>query len=96
MSGRREVNYGSIKEGGAGSRVWRANRLSLLLKTAPIDCPRDDGEDVVAWLRRANRAVDHLEASHLCDVSMCCNPQHLEWLTHTENVKLQRLRERAA
>jgi hypothetical protein len=95
-SGRREVDYGAIREGGKGSKMLRANRLALLLHTAPTDCPRDEGEDVVTWLRRANRAVDHLEASHLCDVSMCCNPRHLEWLTHAENVKLQRLRCRAA
>lgn len=95
-SGRREVDYGTIREGARGTRLWRANRLALLLHTAPTDCPRDDGEDVVTWLRRANRAVRHLEASHSCDVSMCCNPRHLEWLTHADNVRLQRLRDRAA
>lgn len=95
-SGRREVDYGCIREGGRGSRLLRANRLALLLKTAPVDCPRDPDESFVDWLRRANRWRDHLEAAHTCDVSLCCNPKHLEWQTHAENVTAQRVRRQSA
>lgn len=27
-----------------------------------------------------------LEASHECGVSLCCNPRHLSWKTHAENI----------
>lgn len=94
-SGRREVNYGEIREGGLGSRMLRANRLVLLLKTAPTDVPRDADESLVDWLRRANRWYAHLDAAHMCDVSLCCNPEHLKWKTHADNISDQRLRERA-
>lgn len=93
-SGRREVNYGNVKEGPKGSRCWRANRLALLLKTAPAECPRDDDEPLIDWLRRANRAFAHMDASHTCDVSLCCNPEHLEWKSHAENIAEQKERQR--
>ena len=93
-SGRREVNYGTIREGARGSRLWRANRLALILKTAPVDVPRHDDEALVDWLRRANRVYADMDASHTCDVSLCCNPEHLEWLDHSDNVTQQRQRQR--
>lgn len=95
-SGRREVDYGCIREGRRGTPLWRANRLVLILKTAPTDVPRGNDEPFVEWLRRANRHYKFLEASHWCDVSMCCNPRHLDWMTHAENLKTQKLRERVA
>lgn len=91
-SGRREVDYGIVREGKKGSRLWRAHRLALLLRTAPIDVPRDDDESVVDWLRRANRAYSHLDAAHQCDTSLCVNPDHVKWQTHAANVTEQRLR----
>lgn len=29
---------------------------------------------------------DGLEASHECGKSLCCNPRHLNWKTHAENI----------
>ncbi len=95
-SGRREVDYGCLREGPRGSKRWRAHRLVLMLKTAPTECPMDDGESLIEWLRRVDRCYSHMEASHSCDVSLCCNPEHLEWQTHTENVTSQTKRRRAA
>lgn len=91
-SGRREVYYGTIAEGPIGGRTWRANRLALLLKTAPVDSPRDHVESFIDWIRRANRWREDYEAAHTCDVSLCCNPAHLEWQSHGENVSAQRRR----
>lgn len=96
--GEREVDYGSLRQGKAGTpdtKCWRVNRLVLLLKTAPADIPRDESEAFEDWLRRADRHYRGLDASHLCDVSLCCNPAHLEWQDHCLNVKQQRDRRRA-
>lgn len=95
-SGYREVYYGHLREGRPSKTWYRAHRLVLMLKTGPTDCPIDDGESIIEWLRRVARCYDHLEASHTCDMSLCCNPEHLEWQTHTENVTSQTKRRRAA
>lgn len=91
-SGRREVYYGSLSEGAFRGRTWRANRLALILKTAPVDCPRDPDESFVDWVRRANRVYADMEAAHTCDFSLCCNGAHLEWQDHGTNVSAQRRR----
>lgn len=99
LSGRRKVRYGLLREGGSKGRRWRAHRLVLLFKTAEAEVPRDDGEPFEDWLKRANRVYEEFEASHTCDNSMCCNPRHLAWELHIDNVKNQRRRradERAA
>jgi hypothetical protein len=95
-SGRREVDYGAIRYGGKTRRILRANRLALMLHTAPIDVPRDDTESFDDWFRRVERCYRGLEAAHECDNSMCCNPAHLSWQTHTDNVREQRKRKVAA
>lgn len=43
-SGRREVDYPILRHGRPHPMRWRVNRLVLILKTAPIDVPRDDEE----------------------------------------------------
>lgn len=74
------------------------NRLVLILKTAPQDCPIADDEALVAWIARANRFYAGQDASHGCDNSQCCNPEHLSWQAHTDNVheQAQRRRRRVA
>lgn len=37
---------------------------------------------------------EHLEALHSCDNPGCCNPQHLRWGTHKENMADRRERNR--
>jgi hypothetical protein len=88
-SGRREVDYGCFWEGRPSSRTWRANRLALLLESAPASVPRALDEPFIAWLVRANAEYRAYEAAHGCDVSMCVNPRHLAWLTHAENIHQQ-------
>lgn len=95
-SGRREVDYGCIRHGAKGSRMWRANRLALMFHTGPIDVPRDDGESFDDWIRRVARFYRGLDAAHQCDNSMCCNPHHLRWEEHADNVRNQKARRRAA
>lgn len=91
--GYREVDYGELR---IGKRVRRAHRIVLMLKTAPIEVPRDDDETFEEWFRRVDRWYRDLgyEASHTCDVSLCCTPDHLEWQDHGTNVKQQAERRR--
>lgn len=93
--GWREVDYGCIREGAAGSRLWRVHRLVLILKTAPVDVPPDDDELFIDWLHRAARHYRGREAAHTCDWSLCANDRHLVWQTHTENVQDAARRRRA-
>jgi hypothetical protein len=76
-----------------GVTPMRVNRMVLLLTLGPEDCPRDDGEPIDEWLRRANRYYGHLEASHTCDDTLCGEPTHLEWRDHLDNVREQRYRQ---
>lgn len=95
------IFYGAISEGsldgGNAKRTWRANILTALLKPDTLtDVPPDDDEDLIPWLRRARRYyIEHLglEAAHQCDQSQCCNPNHLEWETHSDNLSWQKYRQ---
>jgi hypothetical protein len=31
--------------------------------------------------------IEELEVDHLCELTACCNPNHLEQVTHDENVR---------
>jgi hypothetical protein len=98
-SGRRNVYYGHLTQGRRrqyGGRHWRAHRLVLILKTAPVDVPQDPGEEFLVWLTRADRFYKGLDAAHTCDYSLCCNPEHLAWESHQENVERQKARQRTA
>ena len=35
---------------------------------------------------------DHLEVDHKCNTRSCCNPDHLQLVTHSENLKLIKAR----
>lgn len=99
--GRSKVHYGNLSEGkldgGNPKRNWRAHLLACLLKPETLkDVPRDAGEELIPWLRRARRYfIDHLglQASHQCDLSLCVNPNHLEWESQEDNLSFQRWRE---
>jgi HNH endonuclease len=41
----------------------------------------------VAYEREHGRVPDGLELDHLCRVRACCNPDHLEPVTHAENMR---------
>lgn len=50
---------------------------------------RYDGRDQpayrVVWLLLVGPIADGLELDHLCETRPCCNPAHLEPVTHAEN-----------
>jgi hypothetical protein len=89
-SGRRKTCYPIIKSSTASAGApLRVNRLLLILRDGPTDCPRDPGEPFEDWLRRVNHTQRHMDAAHLCDRSMCCEETHLEWQDHPTNVRDQ-------
>jgi hypothetical protein len=79
----RETPYGVIREGRPSTGVFRVNRLMLLIEEMPSDL---DPSELSALLRAVNRLHAHEEASHQCDMSLCCNPRHLKWEEHADNV----------
>lgn len=92
-SGWREVDYPAVYlNDGVKKRMFRVNRLILILKHAPTDCPQLESEGLEAWIIRANEHYRHFDASHLCDSSTCCNDAHLEWQSHGDNVRGQKAR----
>lgn len=48
---------------------------------------------VLTYLLLVGAIPDGLELDHLCRVNNCCNPAHLEPITHKENVNRGRLSE---
>jgi hypothetical protein len=36
---------------------------------------------------KGKRGMPKLEIDHLCSTPLCVNPDHLEWVTHRENIK---------
>lgn len=39
------------------------------------------------WVLKGEPPEPGLELDHLCHVRACCRPSHLEWVTHTENLR---------
>lgn len=91
----RETTYGSLQEAGRGSKVWRVNRLVLLLEELPLEECGSEGE-LLRWLRLADRQHDLEDAAHSCDYGPCGNPSHLQWESHRMNVQEQARRRREA
>lgn len=56
----------------------RPNRAMLVL----IEC---DGNPELFWQLYVLYSLAELQADHLCFNEMCINPDHLQWLTPTEN-----------
>lgn len=51
---------------------------------------RDHGPHLIhrwVWLRLGGVIPEDMELDHLCRVTACCNPQHLEVVTHQENMR---------
>ena len=48
---------------------------------------------VIVYERLVGSVPEGLELDHLCRVPACCNPDHLEPVTHTENVRRGRWQE---
>ena len=101
--GPQSITYGVVKEstfdGDMGrARCWRTHQIAGLLKPeVEKEIPRDPDELLNAWLRRAWRHYTKnllLEVSHQCDNSMCCNPGHLEWESHMDNLAFHRYRKK--
>lgn len=90
----RETAYPVIQEGGKRGKFWRVNRLVLLLEEIPAAA--FEGErDLLQWLRLANTFRQGLDAAHFrCDTATCCNPAHLRWEPHAQNVSDQAQRRR--
>ena len=78
--------YGAIREGGRGSKMWRAHRLILLIWSCPEEAW---GAELLKWIHTADRHYGDLQAAHQCDFNLCCNPLHLQWETHAENLENQ-------
>lgn len=91
----RETTYGSISQGGKRCKVWRVNRLVLLLEEIPLEACWSEGE-LLRWLHLADRQRDLQDAAHTCDNGPCGNPQHLQWESHRVNVQMQAQRRRDA
>lgn len=92
---RRETTYGSLQEAGRGSKVWRVNRLVLLLEEIPFEVCWSEAE-LLRWLHLADGQRDLQDAAHTCDFGPCGNPSHLQWESHRMNVQAQAARRRAA
>jgi hypothetical protein len=41
---------------------------------------------IFAWQLLRGPVPDGLELDHLCRITLCCNPDHLEPVTHRENI----------
>jgi hypothetical protein len=48
---------------------------------------RNRGTHIVMWESAHGPVPDGLEIDHLCQVKLCCNPRHLEAVTHLENLE---------
>jgi hypothetical protein len=90
--GRREVGYPNIRLGPASLPAFRVNRLVLLLGEVPQrTLARGTEADLLLWVLSLNRAHRSADAAHQCDAAglgaACCNPSHLAWEAHTDNVR---------
>ncbi len=79
--------------------VWEGPVTQLGYGYIAID-DRKQGAHIFAWVERYGPVPEGLELDHLCSNPPCANPDHLEAVTHTENVRRGRARkvtrERAA
>lgn len=92
-SGYRTVCYPTLKYRG---KMYRVNRLVLILEYGTQDIPRHSWETFDQWFARALEYYKHREASHSCDHAPCVNFTHLEWKGHRANVQEQVARRRQA
>jgi hypothetical protein len=58
--------------------------------TISIDAPangRRTYTHIAMWVHFNGPVPDGHELDHLCKVTLCCNPRHLEAVTHAENLR---------
>lgn len=89
---RREALYPELRQGGGSGRVWRVNRLVLLLAGLPAEVVRGDPDLLLRdWLPLIEGLARGFDAAHTCEASglgsRCGNPRHLAWEGHGENVR---------
>ena len=70
--GKNNAGYGIVKHNG---RVWSMHLLTYHLLVERIPLPGK------------NRAESGLVGDHLCEVRACCNPNHQERISQSENTK---------
>ena len=73
------VLWGGTKypRSGYGQRYFRGKRT---------------GAHRAAWIERNGEIPAHLEIDHLCNVRLCVNVEHMQLVTHAENMRLKRAR----
>lgn len=64
---------GDTQRGGYGLFVWRGRRVGA--------------HELALSFTRGERRVANLDTCHSCDNPPCCNPAHLRFATHAENVR---------
>lgn len=69
-----------------GCWVWTAGKISAGYGTISFG-GRDRRTHCVAWEFQHGPVPDGLELDHLCRNRACCNPAHLEPVTHRENLR---------
>jgi hypothetical protein len=80
----RHTIRGCYRVGGrrsSGGKVVYAHRWALILATAEAT-----GESPEA-IDEANRLLDACHDDEQCSTPLCCNPAHLFWGTHRENMR---------
>ena len=70
-----------------GCHVWTAARAGGGYGTFAVEHGRMVPAHRVAYMLRHGPIPDGLELDHLCRVRHCVNPEHLEAVTHRENMR---------
>lgn len=75
-----------MPEPNSGCYLWYAGTDSCGYGTFSVGRSKRSAH-IVAWLLSGKELVDGLELDHKCRVRCCVNPDHLELVTHIENVR---------
>ena len=70
------AGYGQIKFNGA---TWNTHRLAYHLRVEKLPKP--------GKVQKADDETDREILDHLCETRLCCNPNHLEKIDQSTNVK---------
>lgn len=84
QSGYRGVFYPVLQ---VGAKLYRVNRLVLLLEDLPPEAAQMDRVQLIQALTALGRARHHFDTSHVvCQEARCTTRAHLDWETHQANV----------
>lgn len=84
QSGNRGVFYPVLQ---VGAKLYRVNRLVLLLEDLPPEAASWDRVQLIQGLLALGRARHHFDASHVvCQEARCTTRAHIDWETHKANV----------